>query len=302
MLNVATIAQIQMNIEVNAKNRKRLSELLTALIDGLIDANGRVLRHPMSVNDLAQKLKVTRTTVWTWREDDRFPKNSAILEDLAAVVGAGNAAFQAYFKKELTLRELLSLGSIVRPKESLEDVWNSFLQLDLPDQLQFESRVLMRRAETLESPNQMMASASNQKKVADAPNSAILLNALDKSRENMAQVGERWSDKELLRVQSLLQESLKKSGRKGDPVGATEDAGVSSSSFDPANLRRLEYATLDQLRHIHFTSGLVNAIAAICYEVVGWDGVFPSQLLDSTYRNRSEALLKDLANHERQGA
>lgn len=314
-----------MNLEVSDSSQKKLSELLAALRDGVLDEDGSVLRHPIPPGELASRLKVRVSTIWNWRDNNRWPRGEKCLEDLSDVVGAGHAAFQAYFQGQITLKELFSLGVTVRPKESLEEVWNRYLQLDLPDQLQLEGRILMRRAESLEVPNQMELAIANRYGEAPIANRsrvnayqenddligskpATLCNALQKkSSRKMAQLGSGWSDKELLRVQALVRESLKKNkanGKPGTPGKAAEEAGVDPATFDRASLRMIEGGTLEQLRGIRFFPGLVNALSVICYETDGWNGISPRRLLDNKYSS-PEALMRDLAlnhDHEHQQA
>lgn len=303
-----------MNIEGSKENREKLAHLLTVLHDGTQDDNGRVLRPPLSAKEIANKLGLARQTVWSWSAKRMWPLGHNTLEGLSAIVGAGDAAFQSYFDGVLSLKDLLSLGNVVRPKENLEDVWGRFLELEPADQLQFEGRVLLRRAENLELSNQTELTISSRSKatlykdkVSSSRNSVNLANALiSQNRDgDMTQAGSKWSDKELLRVQALLQESLKKNSRAGKPKrpgAAAIRAGISSSSFDDGDLEILLQATLETLREIRFSSGLVNALAAICYEVVRWDGIFPTVLNETTYHNRPDVLRRDLINHEHQQA
>lgn len=110
-----------------------------------------------------------------------------------------------------------------------------------------------------------------------------------------------WNERMCLRVQALIKESLKKQGLSRQPGTAAEQAGVDPNSFDRAALRAMSSGSVDRMTGTRVTPGLLDAIAAICYEVLGWNPDHtPRSLGDRTYKDRSQQLLNDLLNHEHQ--
>lgn len=108
------------------------------------------------------------------------------------------------------------------------------------------------------------------------------------------------NEKVLRRVQALIQASLQKRGLTGQPGRAAEEAGINPTSFNKPGLRAFESGSLSRMKGTTMTPGLEEAIAAICNEVLGgWnDDHTPKRLGESTYKGRSEQLLRDLLNHE----
>lgn len=103
----------------------------------------------------------------------------------------------------------------------------------------------------------------------------------------------------LRRMQALIKASLQKRGLAGQPARAAEEAGIDPASFNWAGLRAFESGSVSRMQGTTMTPGLENAIAAICFEVLGgWDSNHnPQRLGESTYKGRPEQLLRDLLNH-----
>lgn len=108
------------------------------------------------------------------------------------------------------------------------------------------------------------------------------------------------NEKVLRRVQALIQASLQKRGLSGQPGRAAEESGVDPTSFNKSGLRAFESGSIERMKGTTMTPELKEAIAAICYEVIGgWDSSHnPQRLGESTYKGRPEQLLRDLLNHE----
>lgn len=111
-----------------------------------------------------------------------------------------------------------------------------------------------------------------------------------------------WEERTCLRVQALIKESLRKQGLAGQPGTAAEQAGINPATFDRAALRAFASGSIDRMTGTGVTPELVDAIAAICYEVMGgWNADHtPRNLGSNTYKGRGHQLLNDLLNHEHQ--
>lgn len=147
-----------------------------------------------------------------------------------------------------------------------------------------------------------IASESYSKKICDGIHRSDIVYPEYKKTDTGVMTSGFWDERTCLRVQALIKESLRRQGLSGQPGAAAEQAGIDPASFDRAALRAFCSGSVDRMQGTRVTPGLVDAIAAICYEVIGgWNADHtPRSLGSSTYRDRSQQFLNDLLNHERQ--
>jgi transcriptional regulator with XRE-family HTH domain len=288
-MNIA-VARRKVQIETSDNNLQRLSNLFKTIQLGGIE--GKVVRPPMRVEDIAKCIGVSRKTFYEWRDGASMPQPGNLRSIAKNLLKVKEQDLSDYLTGVISLRDLLS----IKPKASTPDeVYNIFHSLDEREKDTVLALLLRDRA--LEVGN--FSSQKNSKRFHAVSSTTNVLDGED--RLMASSIGEGLSPHMAKRLRILLIASQEKHSRIAnenlDLDEIAERQGVHLGTYSILAVEAAAEGTIGETYGHRLFTPEWNAMAVICFEPTGWRGDQLVGLTNRTFKDRVETFKRSLSEN-----